>query len=80
MAIKYDDIKVVLDYFQNDFFVIKFDLTSAYHFVDIYIHRTQKTWGFHGLINLVMYCITSLLFYHAVFRLLVTCLQSFIIH
>ena len=41
MPIKYDDIKVVLDYLQNDFFMVKFDLTSAYHFVDIYLPHTE---------------------------------------
>ena len=41
MPIKYDDIKVALDYLQKYFFMITFDLTSAYHFVDRYSQHTE---------------------------------------
>ena len=39
--VKYEDIKVALAYLQKGFYQIKFDLTSAYHFVDIFSPHTE---------------------------------------
>lgn len=39
-AVKYEDIKVALSYMKKGCFQIKFDLTSAYQFVDIYYPHT----------------------------------------
>jgi len=64
MPIKYDDIKVVLDFLQKDFFMIKFDLTSAYHFVEIYSPHTEYlgfSW-FDQFGNVVYYKFTVLPF------------------
>jgi len=63
MPIKYDDIKVVLDYLQNDVFMIKFDLTSAYLFGDIFSPNTDYlgfSWFQFG--NVVYYKFTVLPF------------------
>ena len=37
---KFDDIKVVLAFVKKGYHMIKFDLTSAYHFIDIYPPHT----------------------------------------
>lgn len=40
-SVKYDDLKVALSYLQKDFHMIKFDITSAYHFVEIFPLHTD---------------------------------------
>ena len=39
--IKFEDLKAVLSFWKKDFHLIKFDLTSAYHFVEIYKEHTD---------------------------------------
>lgn len=39
--VKYDDIKVALSFLQKCSYMIKFDLTSAYHFVEIFSPHTE---------------------------------------
>jgi hypothetical protein len=39
--VKYEDIKVALSFMEKGCYQIKFDLTSAYHFVDIFDEHTQ---------------------------------------
>ena len=39
--VRFEDIKVALSYLEKGFYQIKFDLTSAYHFVDIYKPHTE---------------------------------------
>ena len=46
-SVKYEDLKVVLAYIRKGYFMIKFDLTSAYNFNEIYKHHT-KYLGFSG--------------------------------
>ena len=40
-SIKYEDIKVALAFFEKGFHMIKFDLTSAYHFIEIFKPHTD---------------------------------------
>ena len=39
--VKYEDIKVALAYLQKGYYQIKFDLTSAYHFIEIFKPHTD---------------------------------------
>ena len=40
-SVKYEDIKIDLAYLQQGFHMIRFDLTSAYHFIDLYYPHTD---------------------------------------
>ena len=40
-SVKYEDIKIALAYLQQGFHMIRFDLTSAYHFIDLYYPHTD---------------------------------------
>ena len=40
-SVKYEDIKIALAYLQQGFHMIRFDLTSAYHFIDLYYRHTD---------------------------------------
>ena len=40
-SVKYEDIKIDLAYLQQGFHMIRFDLTSAYHFIDLYYPYTD---------------------------------------
>ena len=40
-SVKYEDIKVALTFLQKGFFMVKFDLTSAYHFVEMFEPHTE---------------------------------------
>ena len=40
-SVRYEDIKVALAFLQKGFHMIKFDLTSAYHFVEIFRPHTE---------------------------------------
>jgi len=40
-SVKYEDLRLALMYIQKDFWMIKFDITSAYHFVDIFLPHTD---------------------------------------
>ena len=39
--IKYEDIKVALDFLEKGFYMIKFDITSAYHFINVADNHTD---------------------------------------
>jgi len=49
-SVKYEDLKIALSYLQRGFYMFKFDLTSAYHFINIYEGHT-KFLGFSWLDN-----------------------------
>ena len=36
-SVKYDDLKIALSYLEKHFYSIKFDITSAYHFCEIFL-------------------------------------------
>lgn len=40
-SVKFEDLNVVLSYLRNGVRLLKFDLTSAYHFIDIYQPHTE---------------------------------------
>ena len=40
-SVKYDDTKIALSYFTKDCFMYKFDIHSAYHFIDIFPPHTE---------------------------------------
>lgn len=40
-SVKYEDIKVALAFLEKGFYMIKFDITSAYHFVEIFEPHTE---------------------------------------
>ncbi|MEW8544359.1 MAG: reverse transcriptase domain-containing protein [Candidatus Thiodiazotropha sp.] len=40
-SVKYDDLKIALSYLQKGFHMIKFDITSAYHFIEIFPPHTE---------------------------------------
>ena len=52
-SVRYDDIEIVLEYFQPECHMFKFDIHSAYHFVDIFYVHTDYL-GFHIRDNLEM--------------------------
>ena len=39
--VKFEDIRIALSYLEKGFYQIKFDLTSAYHFIEIYKPHTE---------------------------------------
>ena len=39
-SIKYEDIRIALMYLESESWMIKFDIHSAYHFIDVYIPHT----------------------------------------
>ena len=40
-SVKYDDLHIALSYLQKGFYMIKFDITSAYHFIEIFEPHTE---------------------------------------
>ena len=40
-SVKYDDIKIALSFLEKDHWMVKYDIHSAYHFVDIYPPHTD---------------------------------------
>ena len=40
-SVKYDDLKLALSYLQKGFHMIKFDITSAYHFIEVFPLHTE---------------------------------------
>ncbi|XP_052253990.1 uncharacterized protein LOC127860151 [Dreissena polymorpha] len=40
-SVKYEDLRLALMYIKKDCWMIKFDITSAYHFVDIFLPHTD---------------------------------------
>ena len=46
-SVKYDDLKIALSYLQKGFHMIRFDITSAYHVLDISLF-IQIFSAFHG--------------------------------
>lgn len=40
-SVKYEDLRLALMYLEKDSWMIKFDIHSAYHFLDIYYNHTQ---------------------------------------
>ena len=36
-SVKYDDLKIALSYLEKDFHSIRFDITSAYNFCEIFL-------------------------------------------
>ena len=65
------DLRIVNKYisFKYDIYqwMIKYDMHSAYHFIDIYLH-IHNVWGSHGMMYVVMYVITSFLCFLLVIR------------
>jgi hypothetical protein len=40
-SVKYDDLRLALLYLEKGFWMIKFDIHSAYHFIDIFMPHTE---------------------------------------
>lgn len=75
-SVKYEDIKIALTLIQKGDFMVKFDLTSAYHLVDIFEPHTEYlgfSWVDKGG-NTIFY---KFLVCHLDYLALVICLVSY---